>query len=203
QQLEQAADHQGLAGADLTGHDHKTLPPLDAIVKRSQRFIVSPRWKHERRVRRYLEGVSLQIEKALIHSGLKGQPLKKLTANHIEILTKIIAAVTNNILKLTRCRLSSSIVTILGISAMMPTGRSFFNNSSSQIRSSRNSHPNASPAPNRNPTPRPMAHIFMRFGEYGFWGRLAGSRTRKCSPCCFSSRLVAISESFFFFRRLS
>jgi hypothetical protein len=70
QQLEQATNDQGLACANLTGHNNETLAPLNSVIEGRQGFIVPLSRKHEGGVRRDLEGTPLEIEKSLVHNKL-------------------------------------------------------------------------------------------------------------------------------------
>src|SRR5579864_2588168 len=70
QYLQQAAHEYGLARAHFAGQHDESLAPLHPVIECCQRFIVLRRRKQKCRIRRDVEGVSLQIVETLVHGWL-------------------------------------------------------------------------------------------------------------------------------------
>ena len=67
EQLQQAAQQQGLTSADLAGQHHEALVPAHAVIQRRQRLIMSGRSEQERRIGDDLERPPLQIVESSVH----------------------------------------------------------------------------------------------------------------------------------------
>src|SRR5579862_214970 len=69
EQLQQTAQQQGFAGADLAGKYHESLVPTHSVVKRGQRLVVLFRREEKRGVGSDLKRIPRQLVKGLVHSG--------------------------------------------------------------------------------------------------------------------------------------
>ncbi len=67
QEIPQAFQHHGFAGADLAGHHHEALAALDAVDQVGQRLLVMGAPEKERRIRAQIERVFGKAEKRLVH----------------------------------------------------------------------------------------------------------------------------------------
>ena len=67
QEIPQAFQHGGLAGAYLARQDHEALAALHAINQVGQSFLVLRATEQERRVRAHVEGIFGETEEGFIH----------------------------------------------------------------------------------------------------------------------------------------
>src|SRR5579863_1721702 len=73
QDVEEAPDQDGLTSTYFSGENYKAFAPLDSVVQRRQCFVMFRGRKQERRIRRDVEWVPLQIVEAFVH-GEKPSP---------------------------------------------------------------------------------------------------------------------------------
>src|SRR5260370_31371784 len=66
--FQQATNKKGLPCTNFASDDNESFTSQDGVIEVGQRLIVPRCWVDEMRVRTDLEGITLQMEKGLIHS---------------------------------------------------------------------------------------------------------------------------------------